>query len=73
MLTDTQINSSVVDYAYPCMMAEKALKQLHNAMLERDHDAAFEQALIALAEIKLTLHAIQHEKEKQIQTQRRSA
>lgn len=28
------------DYAYPTMMAEKALKDLHQAMLDRDLDRA---------------------------------
>ena len=73
MLTDTQTNFSVVDYAYPCMMAERALKNLHNAMLERNYEQALEQALVAITETKLTLNAIRHEKEKQVQTQGRSA
>lgn len=73
MLTDTQMNSSVVDYAYPCMMAENALKKSHHSMLKGDYDEAIEQALVALAETKLMINAIRHEKEKQIQTQRRSA
>ena len=73
MLTDTQMNSSVVDYAHPCMMAERALKNLHNAMLERNYEQALEQALVAITETKLTLNAIRHEKEKQVQTQGRSA
>ena len=73
MLTDTQTNSSVVDYAHPCMMAERALKNLHNAMLERNYEQALEQALVAITETKLTLNAIRHEKEKQVQTQGRSA
>ena len=54
----------VVDYAYPCMMAEKALRNLHNAMLRKDYDDALEQALIAMAEAKLAYNAIRHEKEK---------
>ena len=64
MLTDTQINSSVVDYAYPCMMAEKALKELHNAMLEGKHEQAHEAGVRALAEVKLTLNAIKDAQEK---------
>ena len=62
-----QTNSSLVDYAHPCMMAERALKNLHNAMLERDYDTALEQALIAITETRLTYNAIRHEKEKQVQ------
>lgn len=48
----------IVDYAYPCMMAEKALKELHQAMLRGDTAAALEHALAAMAEAKLTYNAI---------------
>ena len=48
----------MIDYAYPCMMAEKALKELHDAMLHRDFARAREAALLAMAETKLTLNAI---------------
>jgi hypothetical protein len=54
----------VVDYAAPCMKAERALKDLHDAMLERKYDRAIEAALQVLAETKLTLNAIKHEQEK---------
>jgi len=57
--------ANVVDYAYPCMMAEKALKELHNAMLNNDYDAALEHALTAMAETKLAYNAIWHTKEPQ--------
>jgi hypothetical protein len=50
----------VVDYASPCMKAERALKDLHKAMLEQDYARAIEFALHALAETKLTLNAIKH-------------
>ncbi len=53
----------IVDYAYPCMMAEKALKELHQAMLRGDTDAALEHALTAMAEAKLTYNAIRATKE----------
>ncbi len=55
----------LIDYAMPCMNAERALKDLHNAMLERKYDEAIQFALQALAETKLTLNAIRHEQEKQ--------
>jgi len=48
----------MVDYAYPCMMAEKALKELHDAMLHRDFKRAKEAALLAMVETKLALTAI---------------
>ena len=54
----------LVDYAAPCMKAERALKDLHDAMLERKYDRAIEAALQALVETKLTLNAIKHEQEK---------
>lgn len=68
MLTAMPTSTCLVDYAYPCMMAEQALKKLHHAMLERDFDTAMEQALVAITETRLTLNAIRHEKEKQVQT-----
>lgn len=55
--------SEIVDYAYPCMMAEKALKDLHEAMLLKQYDAAIEHAMKALVEVKMTLNAVRHEKE----------
>ena len=54
----------IVDYAYPCMKAEKALKQLHEAMLNRNYDAALEHGLEAITEARLTMVAITHMKEK---------
>lgn len=54
----------MIDYAYPCMMAEKALKDLHNAMLENKYDDALESGLLALTEIKMTINAINDMKDK---------
>ena len=54
----------LVDYAAPCMKAERALKDLHDAMLMRDYEQAIEAALQALVETKLTLNAIKHERER---------
>lgn len=53
----------LVDYAMPCMMVEKAMKELHNAMLERDYDKALEHAKFAIVEAKMTYNAVLHEKE----------
>ena len=53
----------MIDYAYPCMMAEKALKEAHHAMLENNHDEALEAGLKALAETKLMINAIKDMKE----------
>ena len=53
----------IVDYAYPCMMAENALKRLHNAMLEGRYDDAIEAGLEAAVQARLTVTAIRHEQE----------
>ncbi len=57
----------IKDYAYPCMMAENALKEVHIHMLNREYDEAIEEGLKAIAETKLMINAIRHEKEKQVQ------
>lgn len=59
----TVMTDKFVDYAYPCMMTEKALKQLHEAMLRKDYDNAIEHGFKAVAEARLTLVAIKHMKE----------
>jgi len=51
-------DTTMIDYAMPAMMAEKALKDLHDAMLENRYDAALEYALQAIVESKLAYHAI---------------
>lgn len=40
--------ADVVDYAYPTMMAEKALKDLHSAALEKNWIEARQQALMTV-------------------------
>lgn len=48
----------MIDYAYPTMMAEKALKELHEAMLARKYEAAKEAALRCMSEAKIAYHAV---------------
>jgi len=55
----------IIDYAYPCMMAENALKKAHDGMLEQDYDTAVNEAFIAIAEIKLMISTIKDMKERQ--------
>jgi hypothetical protein len=55
----------IVDYAYPTMMAEKALRDLHNAMLDKDFIKAEEHARTALVEVKMAYNAIKHAQEMQ--------
>jgi hypothetical protein len=55
--------SHLIDYAYPCMMAEKALKDLHEAMLMKRYAEALKHAETALVEVRMTKIAIRHEME----------
>jgi hypothetical protein len=57
-------DSNVIDYAYPTMMAERSLKDLHNAMLENRLDDALMAGLNALVEVRLALIAIKDAAEK---------
>lgn len=50
----------VIDYAYPCMMAEKALKDAHQAMLNRSPQEALERASDCVAHVEAMLFAITH-------------
>jgi hypothetical protein len=59
------VNGEVlVDYAYPCMMAEKALKNLHAKMLEGKYDEAVTAGIEALADVRLTIQAIRDMQER---------
>lgn len=44
-------------------MAERALKELHEAMLLKKYDVAIEQGIEAVTQVRLTLAAIRHEQE----------
>jgi hypothetical protein len=48
----------IKDYAYPCMMAERAVKNVYELMLKNDTDKAIEQCNIAIEEIKNIINAI---------------
>ena len=53
-------NEILIDYAYPAMMAERSLKDMHNAMLNREFGEAYSHAQLALVEVKLVMNAIRH-------------
>jgi hypothetical protein len=53
----------IVDYASPCMKAEQALRDAHNAVLKRDLDDAIEQTMEALVQTRLMLVSLKHMKE----------
>ncbi len=48
----------IIDYAHPMMMAEKALKDAHNALLEKDTDVALGELIQAIVEVKLAINCI---------------
>ena len=48
----------LIDYAYPCMMAERALHEVHKSMLKGDFDTALEQATVALVETRIMANSI---------------
>ena len=54
----------VIDYASPCMMAEKALKDAHNAVLHKDLDGGIEHTMEALVQTRLMLVSLKHMKER---------
>ena len=58
------MTTELIDYAYPCMMAEKALKDAHNSVLDQDLDKAIEQTTEALVQTRLMLLSLKHMKEK---------
>jgi len=53
------------DYAYPCMMAENALKRVHLAMLDNAPTKALFHAVEALVETVRMVDAIKHAKERE--------
>lgn len=55
--------TAIVDYAYPCMMAEKGLHKVHDAMLENNFDVAIEAAIQTLVDTKLMVNAIKDMKD----------
>ena len=60
--------TEIVDYAKPCMEAEKALKDAHNAVLENNFDAAMTRAMEAIIAVRLMYGALRHMKEQNEKT-----
>lgn len=54
----------MVDYAFPTMMAEKCLKELHNAFLEQDLETADKKAVEAQTWLIEARWALKLEREK---------
>jgi hypothetical protein len=60
--------AEIVDYAKPCMDAERALKDAHNAVLENNFDAAMTKTMDALVNVRLMHGALRHMKEQNEKT-----
>jgi hypothetical protein len=50
------------DYAYPAIMAEKALKELHWSMLDKKPVEALEHGLNAMAWVAKLLEAVEYQR-----------
>ena len=46
------LTTKIVDYAYPAMMAERALKRLHEAALNKDYEAAMDEVVKAIEQMQ---------------------
>jgi hypothetical protein len=55
----------IIDYAKPCMDAEKALRDAHNAVLDNDLDLALTKTMDAVISARLMYGSLRHMKEKQ--------
>lgn len=67
MQTNVYTQEMINDYAYPTMMAEKALRELHNAALNREYEEAINWALKAAVhcrEANAALWAMSEEEKK---------
>jgi len=58
-------SNEIIDYAKPCMDAEQALKEAHNAVLAQDLDLAMTKTMDAVICARLMYGALRHMKEKQ--------
>lgn len=54
------MSDGLIDYALPCMRAERELKTVHDQMLNNNYEFALQHAKHAMAECKLLQAAIKH-------------
>jgi hypothetical protein len=50
----------IIDYALPCMLAEKELKEAHQLMLQNKYQEAMESGVKAIDHIHHMLYAIEN-------------
>jgi len=55
----------IIDYAKPCMDAEKALRDAHNAVLEQNLELAMTRTMEAIISARLMYGSLRDMKEKQ--------
>lgn len=58
-----QQSSELVDYSYPCMMAERAIRDLYNAAIEGRIEKAQELALEAATQARMAYIALENQRE----------
>lgn len=58
----------MIDYAYPTMMAERCLRELHKAFLEQDLETADKKAVEAQTWLIEARWALKVEREKRAET-----
>lgn len=51
---------NLIDYAYPMMKVENAMKKAHQYLLEGDYDLAMDQLTLAIVEAKIARNSVQH-------------
>lgn len=61
-------SNEIIDYAKPCMDAEKALKDAHDAVLDGKFDEAMTKTMDAVINARLMYNALRHMKEKNEKT-----
>jgi hypothetical protein len=52
--------NTLIDYAHPMMMAERALKKAHDYLLDRDYELALDQLKLAIVETRAASVATLH-------------
>lgn len=57
--------AEIIDYARPCMDAEKSLKDAHDAVLDGKFDEAMTKTMDAIISARLMYGALRHMKEQQ--------
>lgn len=63
----------IIDYAMPCMMAERSLKRAHDHVLGGNYDEAITAAMQAAAESRLLVVALKEMKEREYALRKQTA